>query len=112
MTKRRLRVPVAKRGEIWQVDLGLAAKVRPALVLSIPFLDHERALYAIVPHTTAPRGTRFEVQARIPRLDDGVFDVQGIRSVPPSVLVQHRATLTQEQLSLVEAMAKQWLGLK
>ena len=26
-------MPNAKRGEIWQVDFGLAAKVRPALVL-------------------------------------------------------------------------------
>ena len=52
-------MPAASRGEVWQVDLGLAAKVRPALVLNIPFRDAERALYAIVPHTTAPRGTRF-----------------------------------------------------
>jgi hypothetical protein len=26
-------MPNAKRGEVWQVDFGLAAKVRPALVL-------------------------------------------------------------------------------
>ncbi|HEX7788451.1 MAG TPA: type II toxin-antitoxin system PemK/MazF family toxin, partial [Methylomirabilota bacterium] len=27
------------RGEVWLVDLGLAAKVRPALVLSVPAGD-------------------------------------------------------------------------
>jgi mRNA interferase MazF len=43
----------ARRGEVWLVDLGMAAKARPAVILSIPFLDNERALYAIVPHTTA-----------------------------------------------------------
>ena len=26
----------AQRGEVWLVDLGMAAKVRPALVISIP----------------------------------------------------------------------------
>ena len=105
-------MPNVRRGEVWQVDLGLAAKVRPALVFSVPFLDHERALYAIVPHTTAPRATRFEVRLRVPGLDDGVFDVQGLRSIPPNVLVRERATLTPEQLAQVEVVVKLWLGLK
>jgi mRNA-degrading endonuclease toxin of MazEF toxin-antitoxin module len=30
-------VPRAKRGEIWMADLGLAAKVRPVLVLSVAY---------------------------------------------------------------------------
>ena len=105
-------MPTAKRGELWQVDLGLAAKVRPALVLNVPFLDHERALYAVVPHTTAPRGTRFEVNMTVPGLDAGVFDVQGLRSIPASVLVRHRATLTPDQVAQIETVVKQWLGLK
>ena len=49
----------ANRGEVWLVDLGMAAKARPAVVFSIPFLDNERAVYAIVPHTTAVRGGAF-----------------------------------------------------
>ena len=105
-------MPTARRGELWQVDLGLAAKVRPALVLNVPFLDNERALYAIVPHTTAPRGTRFEVSVTVPGLDAGVFDVQGLRSIPASVLVRHRATLTPDQVVRIETVVKQWLGLK
>jgi len=31
------------RGEVWLVDLGMAAKVRPALVISIPAEDIDRA---------------------------------------------------------------------
>ena len=58
----------ARRGEVWLVDLGMAAKARPAVVLSIPFLDNERALYAIVPHTTATRGGRFELVMGLTRL--------------------------------------------
>ena len=105
-------MPAARRGEVWQVDLGLAAKVRPALVLNVAFLENERALYAVIPHTTAPRGTRFEVDLPVPGLDAGVFDVQGLRNIPPSALVCHRATLTADQLALVEATVKSWLGLK
>ena len=33
------------RGEVWMVDLGLAAKVRPCLVINIPFKDDERAIF-------------------------------------------------------------------
>ena len=47
-------------GEIWRVDLGLAAKVRPALVLSDYPRDDELALLVIIPHTTALRGSRWE----------------------------------------------------
>lgn len=105
-------MPTAKRGEVWQADLGLAAKVRPALVLNVPFLETERALYAIVPHTTAPRGTRFEVKVNVPGLDAGVFDVQGLRSIPPSALVRHRTALSPDQLAQIETAVKHWLGLK
>jgi mRNA interferase MazF len=28
-----------KRGEVWMADLGFAAKVRPVLVVSVPFDD-------------------------------------------------------------------------
>lgn len=105
-------MPIARRGEVWQVDLGLAAKMRPALVLSVPFLDQERVLYAIVPHTTAPRNTRFEVSLTVPGLVAGVFDVQGLRSVPPSVLVRRLAAFTPDQLSPIESAVKLWLGLK
>jgi mRNA-degrading endonuclease toxin of MazEF toxin-antitoxin module len=27
-------MPIVKRGEVWMVDFGLAAKVRPALLLT------------------------------------------------------------------------------
>jgi mRNA-degrading endonuclease toxin of MazEF toxin-antitoxin module len=43
-------VPRAKRGEIWVADLGLAAKVRPVLILSVAHEGQERAIvsYAAV----------------------------------------------------------------
>jgi mRNA interferase MazF len=48
-----------RRGEVWIVDLGYTAKTRPAVVVSVPPLETERALVTLVPHTTNPRGTRF-----------------------------------------------------
>jgi mRNA interferase MazF len=40
-------------GEVWRVDFGLAAKVRPAVVLSDYPADNELALLVVIPHTTA-----------------------------------------------------------
>lgn len=48
-----------RRGEVWLVDLGYAAKTRPALIINVPSLDTDRALVLLVPHTTSLRGTRF-----------------------------------------------------
>jgi mRNA-degrading endonuclease toxin of MazEF toxin-antitoxin module len=54
-------MPQANPGEVWIVDLGLAAKVRPGLILSDYPEDNELSLVIIVPHTTAVRGNRWEV---------------------------------------------------
>src|SRR5712692_2681520 len=54
-------MPETQRGDVWLVDLGLAAKVRPCLVLSVPLAEQDRALITVVAHTTSPRGSRFEV---------------------------------------------------
>ena len=54
-----------KRGEIWLADLGLAAKVRPVLVVSVPYGDADYALVGVVPLTTTPRGSRFEVPLKV-----------------------------------------------
>ncbi len=45
-----------KAGEVWQVDLGLAGKVRPCLLLTGYPADDELVLVTIIPHTTAIRG--------------------------------------------------------
>jgi mRNA interferase MazF len=52
-------MPTPARGDVWLVDMGYAAKVRPALVLSVPIEADERVLTTVVPHTTSVRNTRF-----------------------------------------------------
>ncbi len=62
-----------ERGEVWLVDLGYAAKVRPCLVLSIPAEIVDRALVTLVPHTTSTRGSRLEVNLRVRYLREGAI---------------------------------------
>ncbi len=99
------------RGEVWLVDLGYAPKVRPCLVVSIPALDQDRALVALVPHTTSARGTRFEVDVKARYLRPGVFDAQNLVTVPHAKLIRKLGVLSAAQLQDVEAAVRLWLGL-
>jgi Growth inhibitor len=99
------------RGEVWLVDLGLTAKVRPCLVLSIPTLDEDRALVTLLAHTTSPRGSRFEVNVKVRFLRSGVFDAQNLVTIPNSKLLKKLGTLSPIQLSSVENAVRLWLGL-
>ena len=100
-----------QRGEVWLVDLGLAAKVRPCLVLSVPALDVDRALVTLVPHTTSLRQSRFEVGFFVSFLRPGGFDAQNLVTVPLAKLIRSLGKLKPDQLALVEARVSTWLGL-
>jgi mRNA interferase MazF len=100
------------RGSVWIVDLGLAAKVRPCLVLSVPTDPQDRVLVTLVPHTTSIRGTRFEAAVQAKFLHGtGVFDAQQLVSVPEVKLVKRLGNLSADQLALVEEAVRRWLSL-
>lgn len=99
------------RGEVWLVDLGLAAKVRPCLALSIPAQDADRALVTLVPHTTSPRGSRFEVDIKTRFLKAGVFDAQNLVTIPHVKFVRKLGTLSKDQMLDIEDAVCDWLGL-
>ncbi len=101
----------ASRGEVWLVDLGMTAKVRPAVVVSVPFRDDERAVCAIVPHTTASRGGRFEVVLKVPWLQAGAFDIQGLRNIPGSVLLRRLGSLDPTQMQVIIQAVRLWLQM-
>lgn len=101
----------AQRGEIWMIDLGMAAKPRPALILSVPPLAGERALLSYVPRTTSLRGTRFEVAHTARGFDAGGFDAQGVGTVPGVRLMRRMGSVVAATLARVEAAVKAWLGL-
>jgi mRNA interferase MazF len=53
-------------------------------------------LATLVPHTTSPRETRFEVSVKVRFLKQGVFDVQSIVTVPYAKLIRKLGVLTKE----------------
>ena len=99
------------RGEVWWVDLGMVGKVRPALILSVPFGDCDYALFHIVPHTTAVRNSQFEIKMEVPGLERGAFNVQDSQSVPRVSLLRRLGKLNDSQLSLIEDAFRRWLGI-
>jgi mRNA interferase MazF len=105
-------LPRIQRGELWLVDLGYLGKVRPVLVVSIPFLDNERTLRIIVPHTTTVIGTRFEITIAHPALKEGAFDVQQTAAVQATKFVRRLGSLSSHQVGLIERALAQVLGLK
>jgi mRNA interferase MazF len=100
------------RGAVYLVDLGLAAKVRPCLVISVPLEEADRSLVTVIPHTTAVRQSRFEIVIPASFLRPGAFDAQGIVSVPKARLMNQLGMLTAEQLGLAERGLCAWLGIK
>jgi mRNA interferase MazF len=104
-------VAKALRGDTWLADLGMAAKVRPVLVLSIPHGDEDYALISVVPHTTVPRGAHFEIKVNVRSLRESAFNVQGMLAVPEAKFIRKIDSLDSAQLQQVEAVVKRWLGL-
>jgi mRNA interferase MazF len=103
---------VPERGEVWMVDFGITQKVRPALVISVPYSDGDRALLGVIPHTTATRGSLLEVPIPARFLSEGAFLVQGIQPVPPKYFVRKLGALSPEQIQLVSDALLRWLGLR
>lgn len=101
-----------RRGEVWLVDLGYAAKTRPALVISVPPAESERALIALVPHTTSTRGTRYEVATSESFLKEGAFDVQNLVTVPEAKMLRRLGKLAPDRFDDVMNAVLSWLGVK
>ena len=101
----------AKRAEVWLVDLGYAAKIRPCLVVSVPAETADRALVTLVPHTTSPRRSRFEAPVPVGFLREGVFDAQSLVTVPGVKLIRRLGVLSPAQMIQVDRVLAAWLGL-
>lgn len=90
-------MPRANRGEVWIIDLGMVAKVRPCLILSVPIDPQDRVLVSFVPHTTSAQGTRFEVAVQARFLQGkGVFDAQQIATIPQAKLIRKLGDLPSD----------------
>ena len=82
----------ARPGEVWMTDLGMAAKVRPCLILTPPPKTDELDVFTVVAHTTSLRGNRWELSIAKPFLDsEGVFDVDQQREPTLAERIADRA---------------------
>lgn len=98
------------RGEVWLFDLGMAAKVRPGLVVSVSYSDQERALITIVPHTTSLRGSAYEIRVDAAFLKPGAFLAQNVATYPNVRAIRKLGSLGSSQFDLVFSGLLRWLG--
>jgi mRNA interferase MazF len=88
-------------GEVWVVDFGLAAKARPALLLTGKPAENELDLVTVLLHTTALRGNRWELNLPKPFLKPGTFHLQQIQTVSTIKLERRLGVLTPDELNRV-----------
>ena len=100
-----------ERGEVWLADLGLAAKVRPVLVISVRYADADYALVCVIPRTASARGSQFEVGIKVPWLQAGAFNLQGMLAVPAAKFLRKLGALDAKQMPEIERALKRWLGI-
>ncbi len=99
------------RVEVWLVDLGMAQKTRPAVVVSTPPGDQDRVLITIVSPTTAMRGSPSEIAVPLPFLREGAFLVQSITTIPAKHALRRLGLLTPAHMEPIERGLRLWLQL-
>jgi mRNA interferase MazF len=105
-------MPAAKPGDIWMVDLGMAAKVRPCLVLTPRPSDDDLDVFTLVAHTTAVRGSHWEISIPKPFLaNEGVFDVQRLVTVASLKLERKLGELAPAEMDKVLDLLAERLGI-
>jgi mRNA interferase MazF len=104
-------MPAVQPGEVWVVDFGMVAKVRPALILTGTPADDELDLVTVILHTTALRGNRWELVLPKPFLKPGAFHLQQIQTIPTVRLERRLGVLNPDEMERVlDALAGR-LGL-
>lgn len=102
---------MAKAGEVWVIDLGMVAKVRPCILLTDYPADDELALITVLPHTTALRGNRWELAIPKSFLKPGAFHMQQVQSVSLSRLERRLGVLSAEEWTAVQNRLADYLRL-
>jgi mRNA interferase MazF len=94
-------------GEVWLVDFGMAAKVRPALLLTGNPADDELDLVTVLLHTTALRGNRWELNIPKSFLKPGAFHLRQVQTVSTVKLERRLGVLSAGEMGNVrDALAK------
>lgn len=103
----------ARPGEVWLVDFGLAAKVRPVVVLSFPEPTGARPLVVVAPLISQLRGLRGEVDIGKPRWlpEHSAVNVQGLASINHHALEKKLGRLSLGQFEEVKSAIRELLKL-
>ena len=89
----------------------MAAKVRPALLLTGTPADDELDLVTVLLHTTALRGNRWELSMPKPFLKPGAFHLQQIQTVSTVKLERKLGALTEGEMKAVQEALVKRLGV-
>jgi len=98
-------------GEVWMIDFGMAAKVRPAVLLTAEPAADELDLVTVVLHTTALRGNRWELNIPKPFLKPGAFHLQQVQTISTVKLERRLGALTAEEMDRVRDAVRNRLGI-
>lgn len=98
-------------GEVWMTDLGMTAKVRPALLLTGEPADDELDVVTVLLHTTALRGNRWELNIPKSFLKPGAFHLQQVQTVSTVKLERRLGVLTAEEMKSVRDALSKRLGM-
>jgi len=95
---------MTKPGEVYLVDLGIAGKVRPMIVLSREDSEPPRALALCAPITTSSRKSQYEVPIGKARFlkSESFVNVQGLQAVSHHELQQKIGSVSDNDLSQVK----------
>ncbi len=98
-------------GEVWVIDLGIAGKVRPCVVLTELPADDELDLVTVILHTTSLRGNQWEISLPKPFLREGAFNLQQVHSAPVPRLMRKLGSLSPAEFRLLLDRLGQRLGI-
>ena len=101
----------AERGEVWLIDFGMAAKIRPALLLTGEPSDQELDLFTVLLHTTSLRGNSWELAVPKPFLKPGAFHLQQVQTISGAKLIRRLGRLTGVEMQTVAEALGNRLGL-
>ena len=104
---------IPKPGEVYLVDLGMAGKVRPVVIVSREDANAPRALSITVPLTTQNRGSPYEVQMpRVPWLrHQSIANVQAMAAYEHYELLERRGRFDELTLEKIKDAVRWALNL-
>ena len=101
------------RGDVVVVDLGMTAKVRPCVVVSVNQPDRQRNMAVVVPMTTEIRGGECEIRFPKPAWlrQESVVNVLGIAGVDTAKIERRISAFPADKMLELESVLKRLLGL-